>query len=130
MKPVIIIAIAVVCSVAVFFGLSVLDIDDMVKTKVNSFDCAEAFDKLMTISNNQNQGDPRKLTQQSIDMMDNRCFITVKSWAHESMYESDLWNSPWEHTSWVNQLYLGEIPCNDVQCQAVIDNVWNAKKLL
>ena len=35
MKPVIIIAIAVGCSVAIFFALSIFDVDDLVKTQID-----------------------------------------------------------------------------------------------
>jgi len=141
MKPVIIIAIAVVCSIAVFFGLSVFDVDDLVKIQIgiidedfddlpsilNQYDCAETFDAI--IMNSENEG-TQKLTELGIDMFDNRCWVTVKSWANESLYESKIWDSDLELTSYLNQAYLGETQCKDTGCQKYVDSLWTVKKSL
>jgi len=133
MKPVIIIAIAISCSVAIFFGLSIYDVDDLVKTQVTPFDCAKAYDEfhvLVADYNPNSEAQTRKSLELTIELMDNRCYITVKSWAHESLYENDIWASNWETQSYVNQVYLGEVSCNDNQCQSIIDNIRVMKKTL
>lgn len=133
LKPVIIIAIAIGCSVAIFFAFSIYDVDEIVKTKVTPFDCAKAYDEFHVLIEDFN---PNSNTQQKksveliISLLDNRCHIIVKSWAHESFYENDIWAANWETQSYLNQVYLGEVPCNDKVCQDFLDGIRIMKETL
>lgn len=133
MKPVIIIAIAIGCSVAIFFALSIYDVDDLVKIQVTPFDCAKAYDEfhvLVADFNPDSNAQQKKSVELIISLLDNRCHITVKSWAHESLYENDIWANNWEAQSYLNQVYLGEVPCNDKDCQDTLDGLRIMKEWL
>ncbi|KFM18178.1 hypothetical protein AAA799B03_00963 [Marine Group I thaumarchaeote SCGC AAA799-B03] len=138
MKHVVIILVAVGCSIAVFLGLSVLDMDDLLKGELNSiktnfgstfFDCAKTFDELNSLAKKENSKENLiTALELGFDMYDNRCFITVESWAHKSQNEQKIWESDWKNQSYLNQLYLEEIPCNNFQCQSIIDKLHDDKK--
>ncbi len=129
LNPVIIIAIAIGCSVAIFFGLSIFDIDEQIEKVVEkqvgeiNYDCAMNYDKYVAkvlekkdYSNFDaciDSGD-----KEMFELMDHRCFITIESWAYQSSYEQLIWNEfAWEDFSWINQLLLDEIECQDESCE-------------
>jgi len=62
-----------------------------------------------------------EVQERSDDLMQNRCWITVESWAHESDNEMLIWSMPWEYLSYSNQLILGEI-------EPTTDADWNLIK--
>jgi len=145
MKPVIIISIAVGCSVAIFFALSIYDVDDIVKTQVLSYDCAKNFDKTVQLRENLSRSTDYdsgqkilvELQRIPIEMMENRCFITIESWAHESTNESEIWyEMDWQTTSYLNQIILGEVQCEEgiralgISCEKIIENFEESKKTL
>ena len=118
MKPVIIIAIAVVCSI---IAVSVLQLSvDPIKEIVNdnkivkslTFSCPEKYDIYFekAVLSEQNM-------EEMLGLMDHRCFITVKAWAHQSEHHNEIWQTAWEDLSWGNQVYLGEIECQDQHCK-------------
>ena len=87
---------------------------------LSTFDCAKSYDKWRTFmdSDKSSYGYSNSLSTEyfiygHFELMENRCFITVKSWAHESDYEPLIWSTNWESLSHMNQMYLGEIPCMD-----------------
>jgi len=88
--------------------------------KVSVFDCATAYDITQYYARTVQQ-DTAELTQMFIELMDNRCFITVESWAHESNFESKIWSEDWKTKSYQNQLMLGEVEPKDKGEQGLVD---------
>ncbi|MDC4216792.1 MAG: hypothetical protein MT335_03630 [Candidatus Nitrosopumilus limneticus] len=132
MKPVFIILIAVVCAVIVLFGLSVYSIENVGETKLTPFNCAEVFDNSGFVNSNQNY---KTWGKAYVELMDNRCFLTVESWAHESdLLQSGEYLtsgiSNWKQYYRINETYLGEFYCRDLKCQAEIDTILDIKKTL
>ena len=87
---------------------------------ISTYDCAKNYDKWRTFMEAEKNSDDyhnESAIEYSIygdyELMENRCFITVKSWAHDSDYEQLIWASNWEGPSYTNQMYLGEIECKD-----------------
>ena len=83
---------------------------------VSTYDCAKEFDKLATIRDTSLKiNDPKytpMLFYQSLELMENLCFITFESWADKSDYEQVIRSVDWEALAHTNQVYLGEIPCS------------------
>ena len=58
---------------------------------ITTYDCAKNYDKWRTFL--RETADPAKVYNESLELMENRCFITVKSWAHQSDYEKVIWSA-------------------------------------
>ena len=93
-----------------------------------TFDCAENYDKYYEMSI-QTGVVHEGYMETMFELMDHRCLITVKSWAHQSEYENEIWTTAWEDFSYLNQVYLDEIPCEDEKCKKLKENV-NAMKTI
>ena len=134
MKPVIIIAIAVVCSVvavgAVQFSVEPIKeiVNENAMIRSLTFNCAETYDKNYEIASVPNY-DSQSSMEGLFELMDHRCFITVKSWAHESRYHNEISQTFWEDMSWRNQAYLDEIECQDQQCKDWIEDMVQIKEM-
>ncbi len=82
-----------------------------------SYDCAKNFDKLKLMLNEVRDGqlkpnyDPTQFTMKPLELYENRCMVTVKSWANESLFEDLIWAGDWQKASYSNQIYLGEVEC-------------------
>ena len=89
---------------------------EFVAENFSTFDCAKNYDKWRTFQEN-------KLVSHNdwpysyFELMENRCFITVKSWAHDSDYEKLIWADDWKKISFMNQMYLGEVTCDTEECK-------------
>ena len=74
------------------------------------------MDKLYTVINLKlNDSNSQKLIEfllyKPLELMENRCYITIESWAYQSDYEEFIWDSDWREMSYANQLYLKEVEC-------------------
>ena len=93
------------------------------------YDCAKNYDQLGYWNKNPSslhfENDALKnqfLAKKSLELWENRCFITVESWAYKSDFEENIWRDGWELVAYTNQLYLGEVePRHDGE-QKMIDN--------
>jgi len=130
MKPVVIIAIAVVCSVAAVLSIQFLFnsgneiLGDNIITGSLFFDCAKEFDKMIRDYDNPKMNNydesiqyQNTLYNYGFELFENRCLITIESWAYKSNYENRLWDMPWRDLSYYNQIVLGEIQCHERTCQ-------------
>jgi len=103
-----------------------------VKMIPSTFDCANAIDELVSYyesvkEDGQQTSNPMKEAQEmyqtiqsaSKQLVENRCWITIESWAHESENESLLWSMPWQESSWQSQVILGEVQCDTKQCDDI-----------
>ena len=122
-KVLIIISIIVVIAAIISFDIIDVskirsDIDVVFTNMTYSHNCAKNFDKWQTLQESDKTitSMSNKTMKYSLEkyneLMENRCFITVKSWAHESDYEHVIWASNWKERSYENQIYLGEISDN------------------
>ena len=118
MKSVIIIVIAIGCSVAIFFALSFYDVDDIVKTQLSPFDCVKTYDERYSlIERNDNQRFDDIIVNLDFDLYENRCYATIGSWAYKSLYEDRIWRNSLETYIEVNQHWFGEADCKDARCE-------------
>ena len=91
---------------------------------IGGFDCADKFDKFMKTAEltfRGNQGYQPGFeglvatglyTEQGLELMDNHCFKSIKSWAYKSDYEYLIWNEMnWEFLSYIEQMYNHEVEC-------------------
>jgi len=83
---------------------------------VSVYNCAENYDHFIMLTNEIKNMNAKQFQitdfdgRQIIgDLYENRCFITVQSWAFESDNEELIWDGNWEKIAWSNQLVLGEI---------------------
>lgn len=88
-------------------------------------DCAKTYDEMRALE--PSSPNMYGFMGKTFELMDHRCMITIESWAHESWYESSIWQTDWEYSSYVNQLYLGEVQCNDAECKKILDAIQQAK---
>ena len=106
---------------------------------LSTYDCAKNYDKWRTFMDTDrnsygysSQSSVEYFIYGHYELLENRCFISVKSWAHESDYEPLIWSSDWENLSYQNQMYLGEISCTDSKiCENIKeqrDQYWNYLK--
>ena len=103
------------------------------------YDCAKNVDKLMSYSEKLQEGqktaNPYKeatdlyyaITSQGVETIENRCWITIESWAHESQYEAAIWSMDWQKMSWNNQVVLNETDCETKQCNDMKNAYANKK---
>jgi len=114
--------ISLIIGVIVGFGIGILFVDsddiEIFSDQFATYDCAKNYDKWRTFQEKDKSysSEPNKTSLEywlygHNELMENRCFITVKSWAHQSDYEKVIWGENWEGMSHVNQMYLGETPC-------------------
>jgi len=90
------------------------------------FDCADKFEKYMktvelTFRGNQGYepgfaglvfGGIFTNSDLGFELLDNRCFTTIKSWAYKTDYEYLIWNEmDWEFMSYIEQMYNHEVEC-------------------
>ncbi len=105
--------------------------------KILIYNCAENYDKVIELGKN----NPNPKGKQYDFVMfeglvlinglnENRCFITVESWAFDSDYEDMIWASDWRKASWYNQLVLGEVEPNNKGDERDILNYQVSKKAL
>jgi len=116
MKPVIIIAVAVVCSVAGGFTIQFLMVSDneiSIDNNINrslNFDCAKQWDKYAEFYDNPpddffNNDEPLLPLEESQEISKvffmNQCASTVNDWANRTQNMDDVWNSgiDWEMIS-------------------------------
>ncbi len=104
---------------------------EYIEKKFMGYDCAKNFDKAVAVSDldrsinlleslSQNKNMQTHQLLKYGELMDNGCFITVKSWADDSDYEAVIWQNDWKLLSYVNQLWLHEIDCDNLEmCKAV-----------
>ncbi len=121
LKSVIIITIVIGCSVAIFFALSIFDVDDVLKVQITPYDCARTFDEssslLETNRNSYNDRVADTIINLNFELMENRCYATVESWGYKSLYPDKVWGFGWEQGIIKNQHWLGEIDCKDTTCE-------------
>lgn len=86
---------------------------------VTAYKCAENYDHFIMLSKETKNMNAKQIRiaafdghQMIGDLFENRCFITVQSWAFEADNEELIWNSNWEKIAWSNQLVLGEVEPN------------------
>jgi hypothetical protein len=106
---------------------------------LSTYDCSKNYDQMNIMQNTDmklgsNYSSYENYFYDHYELMENRCFITVKSWAHESLYEDLIWGTDWETLSYLNQIYLDEIPCykNMDECELIKqqrDQYWDYLKL-
>ena len=131
MKAVIIIAIAVVCSVGLFFGLSFYDVDDIIKTQLTPFDCVETYDeRYRLIETKDNQRFEDIIVNLEFELYENRCYATIGSWAYKSLYEDRIWGYSLEQYIGLNQEWFGEIDCKDAACEKSQAGMMNNREMM
>jgi len=131
LKPVIIIAIAIGCSVAIFFALSFYDVDDIVKTQLSPFDCVKTYDEMYSLSerNDDNKRFDDNIVNLDFDLYENRCYATIGSWAYKSLYEDIIWRNSLENYITINQHWFGEADCKDEMCEKSQAMMMNQREL-
>jgi hypothetical protein len=131
MKPIVIIILAIICSVVAVsvFHFSIEPVkeifNDNKAIKSLTFSCPEKYDLYFEKALSSEQ-----YMVEMFELMDHRCFITVKSWAHQSEYHNEIWQTAWEDLSWGNQVYLGEIECQDQHCKDWKEDIMTVKVML
>lgn len=125
--------------IGVFF-VSSEDIEFVINNNpLSTYDCAKNYDKWRTFmetdknsDNYPNQSSMDYAVFGQFELMENRCFITVKSWAHASDFEQLIWGADWKKESYINQIYLEESPCEDpMMCDMIKesrDQYWDYLK--
>ena len=71
-------------------------------------------------------GDAKK----QIELWENRCFITVESWAYKSQHESELFTAGWEEVATMNKLLIGEIEPQTTAQQKIVEGYQLTKRSL
>jgi len=118
MKPVIIIAIAVGCSVVAVFGVlavlqfggeaisefggeAISEFGDLASSVI-PFDCAKQFDKMQKLDEERNPDGTIPYaeidnTRESVDIfLENRCVSTLDQWKGSSQYQDKIKEVDWE----------------------------------
>lgn len=93
--------------------------------QLNIYDCAKQYDKMATFVQTARSTNPTPTQYASMmadhlenthEFIENRCWITVQSWAHDSDFEHQIWQSDWQFASWHNQVVIGEVQCDSKAC--------------
>ena len=66
----------------------------------------------------------------NMELYENRCFITVESWAHQTKYESNIWSNDWKTLSYINQLYVGDVEPRNAGEAKLVENYCYSKQLV
>ena len=114
--------------------------------RASGFDCAKNWDEINKFGERisaHSQGltdeyptdlEQAKIQQKGIDQAENRCFITVESWAHQSEYEDEIWDAKhwneWRNLSHLNQIRLGEscVGIPQAECDKYVTQYQQTKK--
>jgi len=124
---------------AVLVGPGEYDVNSMGLHLVNIpfYNCAENYDKFVELAKNNPNPKGKQYDLVMFEglvlisgLYENRCFITVETWAYESMYEDMIWMSDWKRSSWENRLLLGEVEPNNKGDERDILNYQASKKAL
>ena len=116
--------------------------------RASTFDCAKNWDEIQKFGERDSahsQGltdeyptdlEVTKLKQKGIDHVENRCFITVESWAYQSEYEDKIWDAKnwheWRNLSHLNQIRLGEscVGIPQAECDRYVTQYQQTKKYI
>ena len=98
---------------------------DKILSDNNSFDCAKNYDRLVTFTSSDFENFSNNQIEffayyAPLQLMENRCFIAIDNWAHESLYESLILESNWEKMAFDNKQYLGEVSCESI-CKEITE---------
>ncbi len=86
------------------------------------YDCTKSYDKLIKLYSKPDI-DLRitmvylphsiyNMPYSLIEFMDNRCYTTIESWAHQSDYELLIWKLDWQNWAYIEQIYNHEVDCS------------------